>query len=115
MNKQYEALRSSILSAPHHFALLGVHASSTPQEIREARRRLAMHFHPDINRSADAADLIARVNVAHHTLTGDRAKYMATLGKECIRCGGRGALTKQLSFTKTKLTICTKCQGSGRA
>lgn len=49
-------------------ALLGVRADATPEEIREAHRRLIAKVHPD---SGGSAELAARVNLARDALIAD--------------------------------------------
>ena len=108
-------IRRQVLGAPHAFAVLGVHAQSSAQEMREARRRLAMTVHPDLCKEPDAASLMAKLNVALRDLTVDRDHYVLSLGgRECPACGGRGARSRQVSFAKVVLTVCAACRGSGR-
>jgi DnaJ-class molecular chaperone len=113
---KYAKLRERILNAPHHFAMLGVHASTPTRDIREARRKLAMNVHPDVNSAHDAHDLMARVNIACRILTTDKDRYLRSLGgHSCAVCDGKGYTSKQISFTQTRDSICATCHGSGVA
>lgn len=114
IRKSYNNVRKQILTAAHHFQLLGVHRECLNPVVNVARRELAKHVHPDVNAAPDAHDLMARVNAAHQVLTENRARYLLELGgTPCTQCGGRGYTFKQKGFTKRVETICTICHGAG--
>jgi molecular chaperone DnaJ len=60
-----------------YYEVLGVARSSTPDELKKAYRKMAMEFHPDRNKSEDAADRFKEVNRAYEVLSNDdlRARY----------------------------------------
>lgn len=65
------------LSFVNHYAVLGVHPSSTEAEIKSAFRRLAKTYHPDVNKGdADAAKQFRTIQSAYETLR-DREKRTA--------------------------------------
>ena len=114
---RYVKLKEKVLSARHHFELLGVHLQSSADELKQAHRALAREFHPDVNCDAGAGDIMARINVAYEVLTTpSRLKsYLITYpGKSCAACKGRGCTTKQRGFTKTVSVVCPTCGGIGK-
>lgn len=68
------------MAEPDHYAILGVDAAASADEIKKAFRRLTLEFHPD--RHAGDEEIAARyrqINAAYDTLsdTATRAKYDA--------------------------------------
>src|SRR6187549_1969488 len=63
--------------AKDYYEVLGVSRTSTKEEIRQAFRRLARQFHPDINKAPDAEAQFKEINEAHEVLSDDekRARY----------------------------------------
>ncbi len=66
-----------VAQAQDHYAVLQVHPSAHPDVIQAAYRRLALIYHPDKNPSAEAARMMARINVAYEVLSDPerRAEY----------------------------------------
>jgi DnaJ-class molecular chaperone len=52
-----------------YYEVLGVGRDSTADEIRRAYRRLARQYHPDVNKSPDAADRFAEMQEAYEVLS----------------------------------------------
>lgn len=100
----------------NYFAILGVHKSSSKDEIKEARRQLAFAAHPDRGGSTD--DMV-ELNAAYATLTQKDARkrydiLLAAAGHACHACQGKGCIRKQVRFGKKETSVCNSCHGAGR-
>ncbi|MCW5879729.1 MAG: J domain-containing protein [Anaerolineae bacterium] len=62
------------------YAILGVAANATPDQIEAAYRTLARQYHPDVNRAPEAADRMRDINAAYRVLRDPqrRAEYDRT-------------------------------------
>ncbi len=69
---------------PTLYAVLGIKATATPDEVKSAYRRLARSWHPDVCHEPDAAEQFKRINHAYEVLRDPtkRAKYNAGLALE---------------------------------
>ncbi|XAR60639.1 hypothetical protein NMG60_11034093 [Bertholletia excelsa] len=86
-------LKSSRGESPYE--VLGVSPTATPNEIKKAYRRLALKYHPDVNKEADAQEKFLRIKHAYNTLlksesrrryaSGDRASDYSTTGRNQTR------------------------------
>jgi DnaJ-class molecular chaperone len=63
--------------APNYYELLGVSPDASRQEIHSAYRRLARHYHPDLNAEGDAGARFNELSDAYEVLhdPGRRARY----------------------------------------
>lgn len=59
-------LRASLKESPYD--VLGVSPSATPDEIKRAYRKLALKFHPDVNKEANAQEKFMRIKHAYNTI-----------------------------------------------
>lgn len=75
------------MAARDFYQVLGVARDASTDEIRQAFRRLAKKYHPDVSREADATARMAEINEAYATLSDPerRAAYDSALA------GGLGA------------------------
>ena len=73
------------------YEILQVHPSAQPEIIQAAYRRLAQMYHPDVNSSPDADEMMAHVNWAYEVLNdpAKRAAYDRSKGK--LRPASRGS------------------------
>mmetsp|Transcript_68880 Transcript_68880/g.155810 ORF Transcript_68880/g.155810 Transcript_68880/m.155810 type:complete len:280 (+) Transcript_68880:213-1052(+) len=77
-----------------HYATLGVKRNADQQEIKKAYRQLAMNFHPDKNKSPDAASKFAEVSEAYEVLSDEKLRRAYDAGgdqgvKRQQQSGGR--------------------------
>ncbi|MCL0086478.1 J domain-containing protein [Thermodesulfovibrionales bacterium] len=66
-------------SQPDYYAILQVHPEAEIEVIIAAYRRLAAKYHPDVNKTTDAAEMMKQINAAYEVLSDpiERAKYDA--------------------------------------
>lgn len=66
-------------SEKDYYAVLGVAPSATPAEIKEAFKKLALQYHPDRNKSADANERMSELLKAYQALNNpeERKNYDA--------------------------------------
>ena len=57
-----------------YYDILGVSKSATPEELKKAYRKQALQWHPDRNKSADAAEKFKEVNEAYEVLGNSQKK-----------------------------------------
>src|SRR3989344_5457751 len=78
-----------------YYQLLGVSKSSSADEIKKAYRKLALEFHPDRNKSADASAKFKEVTKAYEVLSDPQKKqtydqYGAAAFDQAAGFGGAG-------------------------
>lgn len=59
-----------------YYEVLGLSRDATPEEIKKAFRRLAMKYHPDRNKSADAGERFKAINEAYEALSDPERRAM---------------------------------------
>ncbi len=78
-----------------YYEVLGIGRSATADEIRKAHRKLAKEFHPDKNKSPEAAKRFSEIQEAYDTLSdaAKRTQYdqFGHAGRAGNPFGGRGA------------------------
>ena len=56
------------------YELLGIKRDATKEEIKKAYREMAKKYHPDVNKSKDANQIIISLNEAKSTLLNDEKR-----------------------------------------
>src|SRR4030065_527400 len=109
-----------------YYAVLGVSKAASDKEIKQAFRKLARKYHPDVNPGDKAAEArFKEISEAHQVLSdADKRRRYDQVGHDafgglpagisiqkpagCSRCGGSGARAG------SPLDSCPNCGGSGR-
>jgi molecular chaperone DnaJ len=117
-----------------YYAVLGIAATAAPREIRQAYRRLARQYSPDVNFWDTAAGaLFEEIAEAYRVLSDPHARTLydrfgPAMSTEALAAGRRGDdvhVTVELEFadvargTRLALSVprfspCPECQSSGR-
>lgn len=63
-----KVLSSKIEAENTHYTVLGISETATLPEIKKAFRWMAMKWHPDKNKSAEAEAMMKQLNAAHEVL-----------------------------------------------
>lgn len=74
-----------------HYEVLGVEPTAQPEDVRSAYRKLARHYHPDVNPDPRAHEHMARINVAFEVLSDPvrRMEYDNHIGHTMVAEPGR--------------------------
>jgi molecular chaperone DnaJ len=59
-----------------YYEVLGVSRDASAADIKQAYRRLARKYHPDVNKEADAEERFKEVNAAYEVLSDDQKRSM---------------------------------------
>lgn len=74
-----------------YYSLLGVSKTSTPDEIKKAYRKLALQYHPDRNKSPEAAEKFKEVTKAYEVLSDPKKRQTYDqFGAAAFENGGQG-------------------------
>ncbi|GMP89427.1 hypothetical protein CsSME_00041020 [Camellia sinensis var. sinensis] len=65
-------VKSSRRESPYQ--VLGVSPAASPNEIKKAYRRLALKYHPDVNKEANAQEKFMRIKHAYNTLLNSESR-----------------------------------------
>ena len=96
--------------------ILGVELNASPTEIKGAFRRLALQYHPDLNKSPDAEERFKQIYEAYQALLeiAELDEETAVRGDKCDLCMGLGEfLGNQMGVTGGEGLRCFQCLGTG--
>lgn len=67
------------------YNILGVSPDASDRDIKKAYRKLAMKYHPDVNKDPDAEEKFKEINLAHETLSNpERRKLYDKYGEAAL-------------------------------
>ena len=86
------------------YATLGVPRGASEREVREAYRRLAKRYHPDLDPTHETGDRMRRINQAWEILSSPtlRARYDAPRGRDSRVKGSRSLRSAAASAASSK-------------
>lgn len=96
----------------NYFSDLELTPAATLKDVKQAYRRLAKKYHPDVYEHPEAKEIFQKIYKAFEYLSSD--KHLETLKQKLTQKLGKKSL-KAASYHKwlTKKTRCLKCQGRG--
>ncbi len=79
------------MASEDYYKVLGVSKSATAEEIKKAYRKLALQYHPDRNKTKEAADKFKEVNRAYEVLSDSQKRQTYDqFGAAAFEQGGMG-------------------------
>jgi DnaJ domain len=89
-----------------HYAILGVDASASPEEIKAAFKKLALQYHPDVYKGADANERMSQILQAYQTLNNLEARrnYDAQRLEHMHVRGSSDSVRKSSTHSKTEVS-----------
>ena len=97
--------------------ILGVGVDASTAEVRRAFRKLALQFHPDVNKEAGAEERFKKIYEAYQALSnlGRHGEQQGKREPTCDICMGAGDIISQWTQPLGGVSLrCPKCLGSGR-
>jgi curved DNA-binding protein CbpA len=88
------------------YSILGITHNADDDEIKRAYRRLALQYHPDRNKSTEAAAIFTVVQIAYDTLTDSgkdavmmqRSQHLEARSKRLSKFYSRAPIQKAMSW-----------------
>ncbi|KAL8147166.1 uncharacterized protein LOC141707726 isoform X1 [Apium graveolens] len=65
---------SAVTAHQNHYAVLGVSPDASSADIKKAYRTLALKYHPDVSKEAQADEVFKTIRLAYDTLSNDTAR-----------------------------------------
>ena len=63
-----------------YYEVLGVSKTSSPDEVKQQYRKLALKFHPDRNQSSEAGEHFKEISEAYAVISDPEKKQLVDLG-----------------------------------
>eukprot|EP00898_Chlorokybus_atmophyticus_P001383 jgi/Chlat1/2245/Chrsp17S02785 len=73
-----------------YYTLLGLQTGATDKEIKQAYRKLALKYHPDVNKAADAQERFLDIKMAYQTLSDPKSRQRYDWERTRTGSGGFG-------------------------
>ncbi len=91
-----------------YYKTLGIPKGSNEEEIKKAYRRMALRFHPDKNKDANAEEKFKEIAEAYEVLSDPKKRVVYDqLGEEGEEeCGGVGGWMFVSGFDLIYLSVC---------
>lgn len=86
---------------PNYYDILGLSRDSTKAEIKKAYRRLALEYHPDVNKSVNAHDKFIAINEAYLILFDDEAREKYNQEYDFFKGNSRSSVNVSSSEKRT--------------
>ena len=109
--------RKKVRTPSIYHEVLGVGVDASAVEIRRAFRRLALKFHPDVNKEAGAEERFKEIYEAYQALSnlGKHGEHQGKRELACDMCMGTGAIISRWTQVLGGVSLrCPKCLGSGK-
>merc|ERR1711971_196380 len=100
MGSDSQVLRRRRRMGKDFYAILGVEKNASEDDIKKAYRKMALRFHPDKNKEADAEEKFKEIAEAYEVLSdGDKRAAYDRYGEEGPRRGGDGGAGPTFAHT----------------
>ncbi len=85
-----------------YYHILGIAVNATPEEIKQAYRRLAQKYHPDVSQEADAEEQFKEVCAAYEILKDPEKRSLYNMKREILLPKKQNSWQVCLAWLRTK-------------